>query len=84
MPAPRRRARPRCCAAVPQATILRPSVVFGPEDQFFNRFAEMARFLPVLPLIGGGATLMQPVYVGDVAEAGARLLRGEGKPGRDL
>ncbi len=68
-------------AAVPQATILRPSVVFGPEDQFFNRFAEMARFLPVLPLIGGGATLMQPVYVGDVAEAGARLLRGEGKQG---
>ncbi|WP_193368907.1 complex I NDUFA9 subunit family protein [Pelagibius marinus] len=56
-------------AAFPEAVILRPSVVFGPEDGFFNRFAEMARFSPVLPLIGGGKTRFQPVYVGDVARA---------------
>jgi NADH dehydrogenase len=56
-------------AACPGATILRPSIVFGPEDQFFNRFAEMACTLHMLPLIGGGATRYQPVYVGDVAEA---------------
>jgi NADH dehydrogenase len=56
-------------AAMPNATILRPSVVFGPEDDFFNRFAELGRFAPVLPLIDGGATQMQPVYVGDVADA---------------
>lgn len=68
-------------AALPSAKILRPSVVFGPEDQFFNRFATMARFLPALPLIGGGATKLQPVYVGDVAKAGARLLGGAGKDG---
>ncbi len=53
----------------PEATILRPSVVFGPEDDFFNRFAVMARYLPALPLIGGGHTRFQPVYVGDVADA---------------
>ncbi|HUO53937.1 MAG TPA: complex I NDUFA9 subunit family protein [Rhodoblastus sp.] len=68
-------------AAVPSAKILRPSVVFGPEDQFFNRFASMARLMPALPLIGGGETKLQPVYVCDVAEAAARLLRGEGKEG---
>jgi len=55
-------------AAFPAATILRPSLVFGPEDDFFNRFAAMARLSPVLPLIGGGATRFQPVYVGDVAD----------------
>jgi len=55
--------------AVPSAIVLRPSVVFGPEDSFFNRFAAIARMSPVLPLIGGGETKMQPVYVGDVAEA---------------
>lgn len=55
--------------AFPGAVILRPSVVFGPEDNFFNRFARMARFAPALPLIGGGATRFQPVYVGDVADA---------------
>jgi uncharacterized protein YbjT (DUF2867 family) len=55
--------------ALPGATILRPSIVIGPEDSFFNRFAEMARFLPALPLIGGGTTKYQPVYAGDVAEA---------------
>jgi uncharacterized protein YbjT (DUF2867 family) len=53
----------------PGATILRPSIVFGPEDDFFNRFATLAQFLPALPLIGGGKTRFQPVYVGDVADA---------------
>ncbi|MBP0446263.1 complex I NDUFA9 subunit family protein [Roseomonas sp. SSH11] len=55
-------------AAFPTATILRPSIVFGPGDSFFNRFAGMARFLPVLPVVGG-ETRFQPVYVGDVADA---------------
>lgn len=56
-------------AAFPKATILRPSVVFGPDDQFLNRFAELARKAPALPLFGGGTTKFQPVYVADVAEA---------------
>ncbi|MDP8916400.1 MAG: complex I NDUFA9 subunit family protein [Pseudomonadota bacterium] len=56
-------------AATPSATILRPSVVFGQEDQFFNRFGAMAAVAPALPLIGGGRTRFQPVYVGDVARA---------------
>jgi len=56
-------------AAFPTATILRPSLVFGPEDDFFNRFAGMARLSPILPLVGGGTTRFQPVYVGDVAQA---------------
>lgn len=56
-------------AAFADATILRPSIVFGPEDQFFNRFAEMATLSPALPLIGGGRTRFQPVYVDDVADA---------------
>ena len=60
--------------AFPEAVILRPSVVFGPEDDFFNRFAEMARFSPALPLIGGGQTRFQPVYVGDVAQAAVKAL----------
>ena len=51
------------------ATILRPSLVFGPEDEFFNKFAAMARMLPFLPLIGGGHTKFQPVFAGDVAAA---------------
>jgi len=58
----------------PAATVLRPSVVFGPEDRFFNKFASLARFLPALPLIGGGHTRMQPVYVADVAAAVVRAL----------
>lgn len=53
----------------PQAVILRPSVVFGPGDDFLNRFAAMATMAPALPLVGGGQTKFQPVYVGDVAEA---------------
>lgn len=56
-------------AAFPEAVILRPSIVFGPEDNFFNRFAAIARIAPALPLVGGGTTRFQPVYVGDVAEA---------------
>ena len=52
-----------------QSVILRPSVVFGPEDKFFNTFATLAQFSPVLPLIGGGNTVFEPIYVGDVAEA---------------
>jgi uncharacterized protein YbjT (DUF2867 family) len=60
----------------PGAVIFRPSVVFGPEDEFFNRFAALARISPVLPLIGGGHTKFQPVFVGDVAEAVAAALEG--------
>ncbi|WP_375269747.1 complex I NDUFA9 subunit family protein, partial [Phenylobacterium sp.] len=59
----------------PDAVIIRPSIVFGPEDDFFNRFARMATLSPALPLIGGGKTRFQPVYVGDVAQAIARALR---------
>ena len=55
--------------AFPSATVLRPSVIFGPEDNFFNQFARLSRLLPFLPLFGGGKTKFQPVYVGDVAEA---------------
>ncbi|HLG81505.1 MAG TPA: complex I NDUFA9 subunit family protein [Bradyrhizobium sp.] len=68
-------------AAVPSAAIMRPSVVFGPEDQFTNRFAALARISPFLPLIGGGATRMQPVYVGDVANAVAEAVDGKAKAG---
>jgi len=68
-------------AALPSATIMRPSVVFGPEDQFTNRFAALARISPALPLIGGGLTKLQPVYVGDVATAIADAVDGKTKPG---
>ena len=64
--------------AFPAATIVRPSIVFGPEDDFFNRFGSMARFSPALPLIGGGAMKLQPVYVKDVAEGVARLVESHG------
>lgn len=67
--------------AVPEAIVLRPSIVFGPEDDFFNRFAAMARISPVLPLIGGGHTRFQPVFVGDVAAAAAMAVSGEAKSG---
>lgn len=63
----------------PEAIVIRPSLVFGPEDDFFNRFAALARFSPVLPLIGGGRTKFQPVFVGDVAEVFARALDNETK-----
>jgi uncharacterized protein YbjT (DUF2867 family) len=68
--------------AFPTATILRPSIVFGPEDQFFNRFAAIAMISPVLPLIGGGQTRFQPVYVGDVADAVLKCLDDPATAGR--
>jgi NADH dehydrogenase len=68
--------------AFPTATILRPSIVFGPEDQFFNRFATIAMFSPALPLIGGGHTRFQPVYVGDVADAVVKCLDDPATAGR--
>lgn len=72
----------RVLETVPGAVVLRPSIVFGPEDRFFNRFAEMALASPVLPLIGGGHTKLQPVFVGDVAEAIARSVSGAVAGGR--
>ena len=66
----------------PGAAIVRPSIVFGAEDDFFNRFAWIARLAPALPLIGGGATRFQPVYVGDVAEGIARIVDDAGTAGR--
>jgi NADH dehydrogenase len=68
--------------AFPGATIVRPSIVFGPEDSFFNRFGNMARYAPAMPLIGGGATRYQPVFVGDVAEAIARIIETPALQGR--
>lgn len=68
-------------AATPTATIFRPSVIFGPEDDFFNRFAAMARLSPILPLVGGGQTRFQPVYVADVASAIADAADGAARPG---
>jgi NADH dehydrogenase len=71
----------RVLAAVPQATIMRPSIVFGPEDQFFNRFAALARIFPALPLPGGGHNRFQPVFAGDVAEAIALAVDGKTRAG---
>jgi uncharacterized protein YbjT (DUF2867 family) len=68
-------------SALPSATIFRPSVVFGPEDEFTNRFASLAQMSPALPLIGGGLTKLQPVYVGDVATAIADAVDGKAKAG---
>lgn len=67
-------------AHFPQAVILRPSVIFGSDDQFFNRFASLSRFGPFLPVIGG-ATLFQPVYVDDVAKAAESAVLGQCAPG---
>jgi uncharacterized protein YbjT (DUF2867 family) len=67
-------------SAVPAAVNMRPSIVFGPEDDFFNRFAEMARWLPALPLIGGGKTRFQPVFVGDVAAAIVAAVKDRARP----
>jgi NADH dehydrogenase len=64
------------------ATILRPSLVFGPEDNFYNKFANLARFMPVLPLIGGGHTKFQPVCVTDVADAVVRCVQDGGTRGK--
>ncbi|HEY4981261.1 MAG TPA: complex I NDUFA9 subunit family protein [Pseudolabrys sp.] len=68
-------------AAQPSATIMRPSILFGPEDDFFNRFAALARMSPALPLIGGGHTRFQPVFVGDVATAIADAVDGKARAG---
>ncbi len=68
----------------PQSIILRPSVVFGPDDNFINLFAKMARFSPCLPLIGGGHTKFQPVFVGDVTEAIARSIAASDMQGQIL
>ena len=65
---------------MPDAVILRPSVIFGPEDEFFNRFAAMTRLGPVLPVVGD-KTKFQPVYVDNVAEAAAKAVTGEAEPG---
>ncbi len=68
--------------AFPEATILRPSVMFGPEDAFFNQLAALARVMPILPLFGTGKVKLQPVYVNDVAEAVARALATEAATGK--
>jgi uncharacterized protein YbjT (DUF2867 family) len=68
-------------AAKRDAVVIRPSIVFGPEDDFFNRFASLARISPFLPLIGGGETKFQPVFVGDVAEAIAKAVEGGARGG---
>ena len=66
---------------LPLAVILRPSIIFGPEDNFFNKFAKLAQLLPLLPLIGGGRTRLQPVFVDDVAEAVALSVDGQATAG---
>jgi NADH dehydrogenase len=68
-------------SAQPSTTIMRPSILFGPEDDFYNRFAALARFSPALPLIGGGLTRFQPAFVGDVATAVANAVDGKARPG---
>ena len=78
----RRWARSWCSPPCRDATILRPSIVFGPEDDFFNQFAAIARISPALPLIGGGHTRFQPVFAGDVASRGRwRAIEGRAAPG---
>ena len=69
-------------SAFPAATILRPSIVFGPEDNFFNKFAAMAQKAPALPLIGGGKTRFQPVYVGNLADAVVASLETDASRGK--
>jgi NADH dehydrogenase len=66
---------------VPGAVVMRPSILFGPEDAFFNRFASLARFMPALPVFGGGATRLQPVFAGDVAAAIAAAVEGRAAAG---
>ncbi|TRO95972.1 complex I NDUFA9 subunit family protein [Glycocaulis profundi] len=68
--------------ALPGAVILRPSIVFGTEDGFYNKFADMARFTPALPLIGGGKTRFQPIHVADVAAAAVSALENPAHRGR--
>jgi NADH dehydrogenase len=66
---------------LPNSVVFRPSIMFGPEDHFFNRFASLARLFPAFPLFGGGHTRFQPVFVGDVAQAIADAVDGKAKPG---
>ena len=66
---------------LPQSVVFRPSIMFGPEDHFFNRFASLARVLPAFPLFGGGHTRFQPVFVGDVAQAIADAVEVRATPG---
>jgi uncharacterized protein YbjT (DUF2867 family) len=66
--------------AFPDAIVMRPSVVFGPEDDFFNRFGALGCYLPALPLLAGGKTRLQPVYVGDVGQAVSAALSGPARP----
>ena len=68
-------------AAFPSAVVIRPSIVFGPGDGFFNRYGMLARMLPVLPVIGARSRF-QPIYVGDVAEAICRAAEGQVKGGK--
>lgn len=68
--------------AFPDAVIVRPSIVFGPDDSFFNKFGSMAAMAPALPLVGGGKTRFQPVYVGDVARAIAKAVTDPACAGR--
>ncbi len=68
-------------AILPNSVVLRPSVIFGPDDGFFNLLGFLASLSPVMPLIGGGATRFQPVFVRDVAEAVANAVEGGAKPG---
>ncbi len=75
------RAEAAIAAIKPDAVILRPSVVFGQDDSFFNKFGRMSQTMPFLPLIGGGETKFQPVFVEDVAEAAALAVDGKLKPG---
>jgi uncharacterized protein YbjT (DUF2867 family) len=77
----KRRGEQLVLAATPNATIFRPSILFGPDDDFFNRFAGIAQLSPVLPLIGGGHTRFQPVFAGDVAAAIAKAVDGATTPG---
>jgi len=77
----KRRGEELVLAATPEATIFRPSILFGPNDDFFNRFAGIARLSPFLPLVGGGHTRFQPVFAGDVAEAIAKAVDGATRPG---
>jgi uncharacterized protein YbjT (DUF2867 family) len=69
-------------AAFPGAVVIRPSIMFGPDDKFFNKFGQMAALFPALPLVGGGETKFQPAFVGDVAEAVARAVDGAVAGGR--
>jgi uncharacterized protein YbjT (DUF2867 family) len=77
----KRRGEELVLAATPEATIFRPSILFGPNDDFFNRFAGIARLSPFLPLVGGGHTRFQPVFAGDVAAAIAKAVDGATRPG---